>query len=134
MKVALTTLGCKVNHYETEVMRELFVQDGWEIVEFSDLADVYVINTCTVTQTSDSKSRQMIARAHRSNPNALVVAVGCYAQVSPEIVSALGPFDLDPCSPVNRPWPTAAQHFTVRDDGLAQAWHGRVWCNPPFGR
>ena len=89
MKVALTTLGCKVNHYETEAMRELFVQDGWEIVEFSDLADVYVINTCTVTQTSDTKSRQMIARAHRLNPNALVVAVGCYAQTAPEAVASL---------------------------------------------
>ena len=89
MKVALTTLGCKVNHYETEAMRELFVQDGWEIVEFSDLADVYVINTCTVTQTSDTKSRQMIARAHRMNPNALVVAVGCYAQTAPEAVASL---------------------------------------------
>ncbi|MEA4915476.1 MAG: tRNA (N(6)-L-threonylcarbamoyladenosine(37)-C(2))-methylthiotransferase MtaB [Christensenella sp.] len=89
MKVALTTLGCKVNHYETEAMRELFVQDGWEIAEFSDLADVYVINTCTVTQTSDTKSRQMIARAHRMNPSALVVAVGCYAQTAPEAVASL---------------------------------------------
>ena len=89
MRVALTTLGCKVNHYETEAMRELFVQDGWEIVDFSDLADVYVINTCTVTQTSDTKSRQMIARAHRMNPSALVVAVGCYAQTAPEAVASL---------------------------------------------
>ena len=89
MRVALTTLGCKVNHYETEAMRELFVQDGWEIAEFSDLADVYVINTCTVTQTSDTKSRQMIARAHRLNPEALVVAVGCYAQTAPEAVASL---------------------------------------------
>jgi len=89
MKAALTTLGCKVNHYETEAMRELFVQDGWEIVDFSDLADVYVINTCTVTQTSDTKSRQMIARAHRMNPGALVVAVGCYAQTAPEAVASL---------------------------------------------
>ena len=89
MKVALTTLGCKVNHYETEAMRELFVQDGWEIVDFSDLADAYVINTCTVTQTSDTKSRQMIARAHRMNPESLVVAVGCYAQTAPEAVASL---------------------------------------------
>ncbi len=89
MKAALTTLGCKVNHYETEAMRELFLADGWEIVEFSEEADVYVVNTCTVTQTSDTKSRQMIARAHRMNPSALVVAVGCYAQVSPESVAAL---------------------------------------------
>jgi len=89
MKAALTTLGCKVNHYETEAMRELFSGDGWEIVDFSEVADVYVVNTCTVTQTSDAKSRQMIARAHRANPDALVVAVGCYAQVSPESVAAL---------------------------------------------
>ncbi|MDD4312248.1 MAG: radical SAM protein, partial [Eubacteriales bacterium] len=89
MKVALTTLGCKVNHYETEAMRELFVRDGWEIARFTDLADVYVINTCTVTQTSDTKSRQMIARAHRMNPEALVVAVGCYAQTAPEAVASL---------------------------------------------
>ena len=89
MKAALTTLGCKVNHYETEAMRELFLADGWEIVDISEAADVYIVNTCTVTQTSDTKSRQMIARAHRINPGALVVAVGCYAQVSPEAVSAL---------------------------------------------
>lgn len=52
----------------------------------------------------------------------------------PEILASLGSFDLDPCSPINRPWPTAAQHFHIKDDGLAQEWHGRVWCNPPFGR
>ncbi len=52
----------------------------------------------------------------------------------PEIVRSLGTFDLDPCSPVNRPWPTAKRHFTIDDDGLNQAWSGRVWCNPPYGR
>lgn len=52
----------------------------------------------------------------------------------PSILQALGPFDLDPCSPINRPWPTAAKHYTVADDGLSQPWAGRVWCNPPFGR
>jgi hypothetical protein len=52
----------------------------------------------------------------------------------PEIVKALGHFDLDPCAPIVRPWETAARHFTVEDDGLVQPWHGRVWCNPPFGR
>lgn len=51
----------------------------------------------------------------------------------PEIVEALGPFDLDPCAAVGQPWPTARQHYTVDDDGLAQPWHGLVWCNPPFG-
>ena len=52
----------------------------------------------------------------------------------PDIVQSLGEFDLDPCSPINRPWPTAAQHLTINDDGLMHEWHGRVWCNPPFGR
>ena len=52
----------------------------------------------------------------------------------PEINGALGYFDLDPCSPIVRPWPTAATHYTIEDDGLAQPWEGRVWCNPPFGR
>lgn len=52
----------------------------------------------------------------------------------PEILNALGAFDLDPCSPINRPWPTASAHYTVEDDGLSKPWHGRVWCNPPFGR
>lgn len=52
----------------------------------------------------------------------------------PEILRALGTFDLDPCSPINRPWPTAGAHYTVEDDGLSRPWHGRVWCNPPFGR
>ena len=85
----IVSLGCKVNHYETQAMRELFEAAGHTCVPFDAPADAYIVNTCTVTQTSDSKSRQMIARAHRSNPNALVVAVGCYAQVAPEIVSAL---------------------------------------------
>ncbi|WP_439586953.1 DNA N-6-adenine-methyltransferase [Hydrogenophaga sp.] len=52
----------------------------------------------------------------------------------PEILERLGAFDLDPCAPVNRPWPTAARHLTIEDDGLAHLWHGRVWCNPPFGK
>ena len=89
MKVALTTLGCKVNRYETEAMRELFQSAGWTVVDFAERADAYVINTCTVTQVSDAKSRQLIARAHRSNPEALIAAVGCYAQTAPETVSAL---------------------------------------------
>lgn len=51
----------------------------------------------------------------------------------PHVLEALGPFDLDPCSPIDRPWPTAGQHYTALDDGLSKPWHGRVWCNPPYG-
>jgi hypothetical protein len=52
----------------------------------------------------------------------------------PEVIRAVGPFDLDPCAPINRPWPMAANHYTIRDDGLSKPWVGRVWCNPPYGR
>ncbi len=89
MKAAFYTLGCKVNHYETEAMTELFRQADWEIVDFSAQADVYVVNTCTVTQISDKKSRQMLSRAHAEAPDALIVAVGCYAQSASETVEQL---------------------------------------------
>ena len=90
MKAAFYTLGCKVNQYETQAMRELFEKAGYETVEFDAPADVYVINTCTVTQMGDKKSRQMVSRAHAKSPNAKIVVVGCYAQVAPEEVKALG--------------------------------------------
>ena len=83
-KAALHNLGCKVNSYETEVMEQLLVEAGYEIVEFSEHADVYVINTCTVTNIADAKSRQMIHRARKQNPDAIVVAAGCYVQLAPE--------------------------------------------------
>ncbi len=86
-KVAFYTLGCKVNQYETEAMTELFLNKGYEIVDFSEFADVYVINTCTVTNMSDRKSRQMIRRAKKSNPHSLVIVTGCYAQTAPDAVS-----------------------------------------------
>jgi len=88
-KVAFITLGCKVNTYETEGMKRIFEKGGYEVVEPDDVADVYVINTCTVTHLSDRKSRQMIRRARRLNPRAVIAAVGCYAQVAPEEVSAI---------------------------------------------
>lgn len=84
MKVATLTLGCKVNHYETQAMEELFVAAGHQVVPFSSQADVYIVNTCTVTQISDKKSRQMLSRAHKNNPNALIVAVGCFVQTNPK--------------------------------------------------
>ena len=81
---AFYTLGCKVNQYETEAMTELFKNRGYEIVKFEDVSDVYVINTCTVTGMSDRKSRQIIRRAKKANPNAVIAVTGCYAQTAPE--------------------------------------------------
>jgi len=81
--VAFYTLGCKVNHYETEAIWQLFKQNGYERVDFEQNADVFVINTCTVTNTGDKKSRQVIRRAIRQNPDAVICVTGCYAQTSP---------------------------------------------------
>jgi len=85
-KVAFYTLGCKVNQYETEAMSELFLNSGYEITDYESYADIYVINTCTVTGMSDRKSRQIIRRAKKSNPDSFVIVAGCYSQVAPEDV------------------------------------------------
>ena len=89
MRVAFYTLGCKVNHYETQAMEELFKAAGHTVVSFDEEADAYIVNTCTVTAVSDKKSRQILSQAHRRNPDALIAAVGCYAEVAKETVSAL---------------------------------------------
>ncbi|PKM54123.1 tRNA N(6)-threonylcarbamoyladenosine (t(6)A) methylthiotransferase [Petrocella atlantisensis] len=81
-KVAFHTLGCKVNQYETEGMMTQFEQFGYDIVGFFEKADIYIINTCTVTNMADKKSRQMLAKAKKNNPKSLVVAVGCYVQAA----------------------------------------------------
>ncbi|MBE5935105.1 MAG: MiaB/RimO family radical SAM methylthiotransferase [Lachnospiraceae bacterium] len=86
-RVAFLTLGCKVNSYETDAMSKLFADNGYEIVKFNQVADVYVINTCSVTNMADRKSRQMLHRARKKNPNGLIVATGCYVQASTEEVS-----------------------------------------------
>lgn len=83
-KVALHNLGCKVNAYETEAMQEMLEHTGYEIVPFQEGADIYVINTCTVTNIADRKSRQMLHRARKMNPDAVVVAAGCYVQAQAE--------------------------------------------------
>jgi len=88
-KAAFITLGCKVNIAETEGMKLLFKKAGYEIVEANERADVYVINTCTVTGMGDKKSRQMIRRAHSLNPDAIIAVVGCFAQVAPEEISKI---------------------------------------------
>ncbi|RKL68666.1 tRNA (N(6)-L-threonylcarbamoyladenosine(37)-C(2))-methylthiotransferase MtaB [Salipaludibacillus neizhouensis] len=92
--VAFHTLGCKVNHYETESIWQLFQNAGYEKEEYTHISDVYVINTCTVTNTGDKKSRQVIRRAIRKNPNAVVCVTGCYAQTSPAEVMAIPGVDI----------------------------------------
>lgn len=87
-KAALHNLGCKVNAYETEAMQQLLERAGYEIVPFTEMADVYVINTCTVTAVADKKSRQMLHRARAKNPQAIVVAAGCYADTGEEKLKA----------------------------------------------
>lgn len=86
-KAALHNLGCKVNAYETEAMQELLEDSGYEIVPFHEKADIYIINTCTVTNMADRKSRQMLHRARKMNPDAIVAACGCYVQEKPEEVA-----------------------------------------------
>jgi threonylcarbamoyladenosine tRNA methylthiotransferase MtaB len=92
--VAFHTLGCKVNHYETEAIWQLFKQEGYDRVEFESNSDVYVINTCTVTNTGDKKSRQVIRRAVRKNPDAVICVTGCYAQTSPAEIMAIPGVDI----------------------------------------
>ena len=92
--VAFYTLGCKVNQYETQALEELFLRSGYRVVGFNSPANVYVINTCTVTHHGDSKSRQIIRRAKRTNPRAVVVVMGCYVQVSPDEVLAVQGVDI----------------------------------------
>lgn len=90
-KAALHNLGCKVNAYETEAMQEMLEKAGYEIVPFREGADIYIINTCTVTNIADRKSRQMLHRARKMNPDAIVVAAGCYVQAQAEKE------EVDPC-------------------------------------
>lgn len=94
MKVAFSTLGCRVNQYESEAMAEKFIREGYEVVDFSEIADVYVINTCTVTNMGDKKSRQIISKARRLNNNAIIAVVGCYSQIAPKEVSAIEGVDV----------------------------------------
>ena len=94
LKAAFYTLGCKVNQYETNGMIQEFMKAGYEIVEFDKIADVYIVNTCTVTNMADRKSRQMLRRVKELNPNAILVAVGCYAQVAKEELEKIPEIDL----------------------------------------
>lgn len=93
-RVAFHTLGCKVNFHDTEGVASLFRRSGYRIVDFDELADVYIINTCSVTNTGAKKSRQVIRRAVSQNPRAVVVAMGCYAQYAPDEVGAIPGVDI----------------------------------------
>lgn len=94
MKIAFHTLGCKVNQYETEAISQRFQEAGYEVVGERDFADVYLINTCTVTAVADKKSRQYIRRMKKVNPDSVVAVTGCYAQISPEEVAAVEGVDI----------------------------------------
>ena len=94
MKVAFHTLGCKVNQYESEAMAGNFKAEGYEVVDEREFADVYIINTCTVTAVADKKSRQYIRRMKKVNPDSVIAVTGCYAQISPEEVSAVDGVDI----------------------------------------
>lgn len=93
-KIAFHTLGCKVNQVETENMKELFLKKGYELVDYSQPADIYVVNTCTVTHVSDRKSRAILRRGKKRNPDAVVIAAGCMAQVSPEQLAQMEEVDI----------------------------------------
>ena len=87
--VAFTTLGCRVNQYDTDAMKGLFLQNNYEAVDFDEKADIYVINTCSVTNMGEKKSRQLIRKAKRQNEDAYVIVTGCYAQLDPDAIAAI---------------------------------------------
>ena len=88
MKVGICSLGCKVNIYESEYVESLLKNHNFEIVDFNDIADIYIINTCSVTNESDKKSRKMINSAKRRNKDAIIAVMGCYSQVKPDDIDA----------------------------------------------
>lgn len=93
-KIAFYTLGCKVNQYETNAMKQKFIDSGYEVVEFEEKSDIYVVNTCTVTNMADRKSRQILRRAKQRNKNSLLVVVGCYVQVGKEELEQIEEIDV----------------------------------------
>ena len=93
-RVAFCSLGCKVNQYESNAMAQKFMERGYTVVEFDEEADIYIVNTCTVTSIADKKSRQMLRRAKEHNSNAIVVACGCYAQVAAKEIEKINEVDI----------------------------------------
>ncbi len=93
MKVAITTLGCKSNQFDSDVMAGLIKEDDFEMVSFKESADAYIINTCTVTGKTDCQSRQLVRRARQLNPSAILIVTGCYAQVASTELSKIEGID-----------------------------------------
>ena len=118
MKIAIYTLGCKVNQYETQAMEQELLHRGHTLAGFDGPADAYIVNTCTVTAVSDKKCRNIIRRARNSAPEAVVAVCGCYAQTEPETVAALG-VDLVSGS-------AGRMEFLDRLEGLLQSRGGQV--------
>lgn len=118
MKAAVKTLGCKVNQYESEMIKERFSQAGYEIVSEEERADVYIINTCTVTHLADRKSRQYIRKMKKISPESLVVVTGCYAQVSPEEVAAIEEVDIVTGSNQKSDLPKLVSEYRSRESSL----------------
>ena len=132
--VALHNLGCKVNAYEMEAMEQMLAEAGYEIVPFAPGADVYIINTCTVTNIADRKSRQMLHKARKMNPDAIVIAAGCYVQAQKD----MGKIDdaIDIVLGNNRNHSADSRDASVgvlhRKDLLGRAWI-RIWPLDRFG-
>jgi threonylcarbamoyladenosine tRNA methylthiotransferase MtaB len=94
MKIAIETLGCKLNQAETEALQRQFVRAGYEPVQHPAEADVYILNTCTVTHTADAKARHLLRMARRQNPDIFIIATGCYAQRAAAEITAIAGVDL----------------------------------------
>ena len=117
-KVAFCTLGCKVNQYESEAVLEQFLARGFEEVDFAEKADVYVINTCTVTHLSDRKSRQMIRRVKQLNPDAVLVAMGCYVQTNQQAVLDIPEVDILIGTAERKDVPGVVARFTIHKERI----------------
>ncbi len=125
--VALHNLGCKVNGYEMDVMQQMLLEKGYEIVPFGKKADIYIINTCTVTNIADRKSRQMIHRARKMNPEAIVVAAGCYVQARQEDILRDAGVDLAVGNNKKKDLPSILEEFIARKErGAAGTENGKT--------
>ena len=113
MKISFFTLGCKVNQYETEAMKNLFFENNWKIVNNSDFADVYIINSCTVTSFGDKKARQSVGRFKKINPNAIIVMTGCFAQAFPQKIQTLKNVDIVTGTKNRSKLPDLIQQFLI---------------------